>query len=341
MSEADPTDSFLPHFCDPPAVVAVAVVGQTVALALALYSLERDFWPGLFRLSLLVQWLGLGGIALLCLARPLLARQPPLAAGVFSWLLLVAGALGLGVAALATGLVPAGEPPTGFLIRTVSIAAIVAALLLRYLYVQHQWRLRVVGEARARVEALQARIRPHFLFNTLNTVAGLARLNPGAAERAVEDLADLLRASLREGRERITVDEELAIIRHYLNIEYQRLGRRLRVEWSVEEGCGATALPPLLFQPLVENAVYHGIEPRADGGTIRIGVAAEGASVLLTVENPLPTAGSPPTAGNRMAMENIRQRLAALYGRGGALECNQEGGWYRVVLRIPRHEGER
>ena len=172
--------------------------------------------------------------------------------------------------------------------RSLGLCAIVAALLLRYLYLHYLWRRQVEAEAQARFEKLQARIRPHFLFNSINTIANLTHTDPGLAEELLQDLADLFRAALGKSGERATLEEELELSRRYLHIEKQRLGERMEILWDVEELPGDAALPPLILQPLVENAVYHGIQPARRPGVIRIGGRYRRGRVNLSVRNSLP-----------------------------------------------------
>ena len=163
-----------------------------------------------------------------------------------------------------------------FLLPNVGIAAIVGALALRYFHVAHEWRRSVELEARSRIRALQARIRPHFLFNSMNTIASLTRSDPARAEEAIEDLSDLFRVSLSEARAQITLREELEVARIYQRIEQLRLGDRLQVRWKVADLPAEAIVPSLLLQPLLENAIGHGIEPLPEGGTVTIEGHAEG-----------------------------------------------------------------
>ncbi|HID48617.1 MAG TPA: sensor histidine kinase, partial [Chromatiales bacterium] len=185
-------------------------------------------------------------------------------------------------------------------------------------------------------QALQSRIRPHFLFNSMNTIASLVHAEPGQAEAAVENLADLFRASLSDARARIPLHEELDLCRRYLSIEALRLGDRLRQHWQVDALPGDALVPPLLLQPLLENAVYHGIEPRTEGGRIDIEGQREDGDIVIRIRNPLNGhSGQGHANGNRIALDNIRQRLAALYGRHGGLHIDRDDRHYTTTLRFP------
>jgi two-component system sensor histidine kinase AlgZ len=226
--------------------------------------------------------------------------------------------------------------PWRFLLTNICIGAIVGALALRYFYVIGEWQRNVELQAQARVHALQARIRPHFLYNSMNTIASLTRSNPAQAEEAVQDLADLFRASLSERNNGLTLRDEVEIARTYERMERLRLGDRLRVDWDIDTVPPGVPVPSLLLQPLLENAIYHGIEPRRDGGLIRIVGRLEDGMVELLVRNPVPEDGQPTHSGNRMAMANIRERLELMYPGRATVETSETGGEYLVRLRFPR-----
>jgi two-component system sensor histidine kinase AlgZ len=225
----------------------------------------------------------------------------------------------------------------GFVLPNMLITAIVGALALRYFYVTQQWRRSVESQARARINALQARIRPHFLFNSMNTIAALTRSDPVRAEEAIEDLADLFRASLAESRAQITLQEELDIARIYQRIEQLRLGDRLQVQWEVGGLPPLMRVPSLMLQPLLENAIRHGIESLAEGGTVIVRGRIAGPDVVLEVANPVHrTSPSLPRQGNRMALDNIRERLDLAFPGRAALEIEESTSSFCVRLRFPR-----
>ena len=207
-----------------------------------------------------------------------------------------------------------------FLIRTLGISAIVGALVLRYFYVQHHWKLRTESEAQARLEALQARIRPHFLFNCMNTIASLTRTDPRAAERAVEDLADLFRANIGAVRNLATFDEEFELVRGYLNIETLRLGSRLNTVWELDTIPDSARILLLTLQPLVENPISHGIELLPEGGTIEITAKCEDGRIRISITNPVSDTTNRQQSGNRLAQDNVAQRLLAHFGSRSGME---------------------
>lgn len=219
------------------------------------------------------------------------------------------------------------------LLRTALLAAGIAALLL--LYFELRARAEQPANTAARLAALTARIRPHFLFNSLNAVLSLIRDNPRQAESALESLAELYRVLMRDPSELAPLSEEIALCRQYLDLERLRLGDRLRVHWDIAEIPADARVPALMLQPLIENAVYHGIEPAAEGGDVSIRFAREGEDLLISLRNPL---GKSPrhSEGNHMALANIRERLLLHYDVDARLSTEQDADSFRVTIRIPR-----
>jgi two-component system sensor histidine kinase AlgZ len=344
---ADPRlDAFyIPDFCATRMVFAVVLIGELVALTLALARPDAPFLTELARISMFLQWLGLTNAALLCYSRRWLANLtvPQSSAAVFALILVNTALISEAALWLGSAFGAVATPPAehwSFLLRNGGIALIVTALLLRYFFVTHQWQKHVRAEALSRIQALQARIRPHFLFNSMNTIAALTRSDPKRAEEAVEDLADLFRATLRDSHSPLRLKEELELTRIYQRIEALRLGSRLDVRWDVAALPMRAFVPGLTVQPLLENAIYHGIEPLEHGGTVVISGRVVDGEVELVVSNPVAqsaTAGEPRT-GNRLALDNIKQRLDLAYGGRGSLEVTQEPGRYQVTVRFPYTE---
>jgi two-component system, LytTR family, sensor histidine kinase AlgZ len=214
----------------------------------------------------------------------------------------------------------------------------VLASLAAMVYFTVQERALGPAIAQARLMALSARIRPHFLFNSLNAVLGIMRDDPRRAERALEELSDLFRVLMRENRELVTLGEELALCRQYIELEKLRLGERLGVVWQTD-GCPPDArVPPLMLQPLLENAVYHGVEPLAGAGEIRVSVKHVGGNVIVEIDNPAPPREGRVSAhgsGNRMAVDNIRERLMLFFDLEAQLDAGEQDGQYRVRIRFP------
>lgn len=337
----------LPDFCAPRAVLLVLAIVALTALLLTLASAGPGpgFWAELARRLLFLVWVGLSGAALLCGLRPRIAARGALAGALLVLGVLLVVVAGVSVAAWwilnSSQLNPGallGRPPAdpvSFLARNLAIGLIVVALGLRYAYVAQQWRLNVEAQARARADALQARIRPHFLYNSMNTIAALTRSDPARAEEAVLDLTELFRASLDEQRSLVTLHEELENARAFLRIEELRMGERLRVHWDVAALPMQARIPPLTLQPLLENAIVHGVAQLPGGGDVQVGGRANEGMLLVTVSNPVPLEGGQAPAGHGMALANIRERLTLLHGRKASLTTAREGDRFVVQLRFP------
>ncbi|MEO7433245.1 MAG: histidine kinase [Dokdonella sp.] len=336
-----PATSWLPQFCSAPTLFAVMVVVELVALVIVL-SPDAGTQPWLPRVgvvSLYVQWLALMNCVVLCSMRRPLERLPTRTGFLVAWVISIA------VTTLASAIVCQMDlaldlnlsVPAGFARRFVfdnaAICALIAAALLRYLFVLEQWRERVQAASKARFDALQARIRPHFLFNSMNTIASLIRTRPDDAERAVENLSDLFRAALGADDSFGTLGEELDLIGRYLQIERLRLGDRLQIAMDVTDLPRDLAVPRLLLQPLVENAVYHGIQPRADGGTVRVTGRRLNGAVEIVVHNPLPP--DAPVGRNGIALANTRARIEYHFGARAELRVEPGPEAYTVTVRLP------
>jgi two-component system sensor histidine kinase AlgZ len=347
---------YLPDFCTSRAALAIVLIVELTAILLALarqgglHGVSQDFWADLARTSLFLLWVGLVCAGLLCWSRRPLERLT-VARGSAA----VLGLLAAAIAAISAAAYLLGRSPLAveadaaeffpsalwpFVLRNVAIGFVIIAVALRYFYVTHQWRRNIEMRAAARVHALQARIRPHFLFNSMNTIASLTRSDPVLAEQAVQDLADLFRASLSDQHQTITLEEELEVGRTYQRIEELRLGSRLHVKWDVERLPRDARVPGLLLQPLIENAIYHGIEPRPEGGTVSVVGELTGDLITIVVRNPVDERQSD-REGNRVALANIRERLALLYGELALVKSGRFGQEYIVTLRFPHRSGSK
>lgn len=348
--QPEPRQLYLPDFCRARAVLAIVLICELTALVLALARNEAalGFWTDLARTSMFLLWIGLAGAATLCALRGYLNRQT-LAKGSAIVLVLTAALVTL-ISSIAYfagsrswlmqgALVP--DDHWTFLVRNVGITLVVTALALRYFYVTHEWRHNVELQAKARVHALQARIRPHFLFNSMNTIAALTRSNPARAEEAVQDLADLFRANLSEKRNQISIAEEIDVARTYQRMEQLRLGNRLRVDWKVDSLPSGALVPGLTLQPLLENAIYHGVEPRADGGVVTVTGEMNKGMITIVVRNPVPPANLTVRDGNRLALANIRERLDLMYGERATVKAGRFDDEYIVTLRFPYTQNEK
>jgi two-component system, LytTR family, sensor histidine kinase AlgZ len=342
-SATAPAHHWLPNFCSWPVLFALIVIGELVALVVVLAASDVGVpsWQTFGMASLFVQWLAVVWTVCLCKARPLLVRLAPWMGefAAYGLMLATTAAASWIVFAidrnLGMGFIDAGADHWRFVLRNTVICGLIGGAVLRYFYVQEQWRERVHAEERARFDALQARIRPHFLFNSMNVIASLIRARPAHAETAVEDLADLFRAALGREDAHSTLGEELDLARGYLRIEHLRLGERLVVDWRVDDLPRELELPSLLLQPLVENAVYHGIQPLPEGGTVEVAGRVDAAMVEVCVRNPCPVPAARRGGGHGVALNNIRSRLALHYGERAALQVDDNGASFECRLRIP------
>ena len=207
-------------------------------------------------------------------------------------------------------------------------AALVAALAMRA-------RARTPADTAARLSELQSRIRPHFLFNTLNSAIALVRAEPARAETLLEDLSDLFRHALADPGASVTLADEIALARRYLAIEQVRFGERLRLEWDLDPAADRALLPPLLLQPLVENAVHHGVEPSDAGATVRISSQRRGSVAVIKVTNTVPAGVGAGTPGHGLALRNVRDRLRLLHDVQGRFRSGHVDGVYQVRLEVP------
>ena len=203
---------------------------------------------------------------------------------------------------------------------------LVAALVMRA-------KGRAPADTAARLAELQSRIRPHFLFNTLNSAIALVRAEPAKAEALLEDLSDLFRHALMDQGSSVTLSEEIALARRYLAIEQVRFGERLRVEWSVDPAADTARLPPLLLQPLVENAVRHGVEPSASGAAVRVSTQRRGTMVVVKVSNTVPAGQG--SEGHGLALRNVQDRLALLHDVQAQFRYGLKDGVYQVRMEFP------
>lgn len=333
----------IPNFCTPGAVIVLAFMMQLVALVLVLMSSVSGV-QALGRLALIsfyLQWIGLCSAGLLCWARRWLRLARPGVVFFVCWGMLVL--LVMQFADIAYNLAGAfkwvdlqiTESRTGFILRHTGIAAIVVFLMLRYFWARNQWQQQVRAEAESRYQALTARIRPHFLFNSLNSIAALIRGQPAAAEDMVVDLSDLFRASLEKRQQTGPLSEEIGLCQAYLRIEKLRLGKKMEVDWDIPDQLMDWPVPMLVIQPLLENAVYHGISLLDEPGRIIITGRELDGRLVITIENPLPPRGPAQreNPGNRIAVDNIAQRLNLIYGDGARLELGQELGLTEPVFR--------
>ena len=308
-------------------VLVLANAMAVVAATLRANTLE-NIWLQLLEISAALQPLLLAAMVMLFAVHRWLARLPYRSGVIMTFLLVLALATLLQV--VATRLFGPDAAPS--LARLWFFSVVVTGALLAYFNLRGRALSPAITEAR--LQALQARIRPHFLFNSLNAVLSLMRSNPQRAETALEDLADLFRVLMADNRQLVPLEGELALCRQYLALEQLRLGERLQLAWHVDKLPADALVPPLVLQPLLENAVYHGIEPAEEGGEISINIYRSGNQVHLVLGNPYDAAGSH-HGGNRMALSNIRERLALHFDAEAQLLIKSTDKQYQVHIVIP------
>ena len=338
------TDSvLLIDYCSARTVTLVSVIMVLLAIVMLLVPGQsiHASWGSLGLLVILLQWLGLSSLAVLCVLSSKLKSLSLVSSTIVAFIIIqVMTLLVSEIAYQLTYYYVSLWPMTPkrhdlFLLRNLAISVIISGVTLRYMYMQRLLQRQLEAKNEARIQALQARIHPHFLFNSMNTIAALLHINADAAEKAVISLSAMYRAALESGTDMVSLATELELTRHYLSVEGLRLNERLKVDWEIDPQALQAKIPSLVIQPLVENAVYHGIEPCLVGGEIRIKVEQKEA-VKISISNPLPSeedGASQP--GNQLALKNIRDRLAIAYGRRASLRSFHQGDIYRVELEIP------
>ncbi|MBL8515420.1 MAG: histidine kinase [Betaproteobacteria bacterium] len=324
----------LPDFCNMGIIMRLILLVNALCLAAAIArSPTLDAFTHQFlTLSVVVQPSLILSLPLLCGGRQLLGREPAPARslGLFLAVAALVAVAGWFLMTRMLSLESQLNGPQYALLYAFVIAAIV-------LYFDLRARALSPSVTEARLNALQARIRPHFLFNSMNAALSLVRSEPRRAETVIENLAELFRALMNDNRNLVRLDEEVNLCLNYLEIEQIRLGDRLKVKWHIEAMPADTRVPSLLLQPLVENAVYHGIEPADRPGEITIAIEDLGRHVRISLTNPSgPAAGAP--HGNRMALANIRERLQLHYDAEATLDLKSGEGLYTVVITLPKKD---
>jgi len=321
----------LPDFCNLGVMLRILILANLMGLAAALTRITQlqDLLLEIQQISLILQPTLLLCLVALCLLKKPLQR--------LSYRAGVAAVLAVSIASVSAvhQLVVSRVflmEGLGQLNRYWLLSVLASAVLLGYFNMRSRILSPAIGEAR--LQALQARIRPHFLFNSINAVMSLVRSEPQRAERALQDMADLFRVLMRENRELVRLEDEVNLCWQYLELEALRLGERLQVAWHIDKMPKDAMVPPLILQPILENAVYHGIEPASGAGEISVNIFHTRDQVQLVIKNPYLQEGSH-HAGNKMAMQNIRERLSLHFDAEARLKCEVQGDYYQVHITIP------
>jgi two-component system sensor histidine kinase AlgZ len=334
-------DFFLPDICQAQSILFLVLVTELLVFVLVLANSRLiDFsWVQLGLTSLFVQWIVLVSAALLCNIRPMLSAMSVAAATITAYALILSLTLVFSLLAewaLAEEAFDWSMASLGGVGRNLIIAAVMAGIAFRYFFLQHQLRRQEQAELNSRIQALQSRIRPHFLFNSMNIIASLISVDPDTAEEVVEDLSVLFRASLNHSSDQpVPLREELSLCEKYVHIESLRLDDRLDVDWQVNVDIDEVRIPMLTLQPLLENAIYHGIQPIPEGGTVVVQIQIENNQLRICLTNPLPRDDYAHEAGNKMAIDNIRHRLQAIYGDEARLLADRGDTTFTTTVSYP------
>ena len=336
-------ECIIPNFCDARSVLLLIVLCELLAFILSLASgpLNASLWERLASYSFFIQWNAIVDASVLCMSRPYLRKLPNIPALILLYSVLVLNTYLISIAIQALyayqGITEFIVDPEQVILQNILISSIVCAVLLRYFYLQHDRNLRVKAQAKSQFLALQARIRPHFLFNSMNTISSLIAIDPEKAEDTIADLSDLFRASLSD-HPMNTWESEIALVHNYLDIEKLRLGKRLRIDWDFPEEANGWVIPALSLQPLVENAVYHGIEPMKNGGEITIHSEIKKDKLYIKVGNPIAAISESrrQQKGNQIALDNTRERLQLAFGQDAKMDIQHDPEYYLVTLVIPK-----
>ena len=330
---------FLPDFCRVQSVLMVVLIGELLAVIFTLLSIlsNSNAWQTLGLYSISLQSISLSSVGILCLLRPSLAGLKDAYAGMISLIIILTATFIYSFIAVTyyygLDFNLTEQAQYLFFMKNLIVSGVLGSVVLRYFYLQQQYRKQIALESSARLEALQARIRPHFLFNSMNVIASLTQIDPKKAETAIEDLSDLIRATLDTSSELIPLDVELENGKRYLSIEGIRLGNRLTVDWQINNDALTILVPPLSVQPLLENAVYHGIQMLPDGGTVTIKVSIQDQLLVIQVCNPKLVKSK--HRGHGIAIDNISQRLDVLFNGQASLQRKNLKTEYQVTMKIP------
>ena len=322
----------LPDFRNLGVIARMLVIVNAAVLIFALAAVG-DFRQALERFAqsaIVVEPLLLGSVIVLYASSPLLSRLTYWTG--CSVVLAAVLALAAGQHAFTAGLIGDAQ---GGMARVLLLTALTVGALLAYFRLLTKAFSPALAEGR--LQALQARIRPHFLFNSLNAVLALIRRDPKRAERTLENLADLFRILMSDARQFVRLADEIALLERYAELEELRLGERLRFTWELDAAPLDAMLPPLVLQPLLENAVYHGAEPATGTADVLVRIELRGDRVFVRIENPYVKGERHP--GNRMALENIRERLALFFDAEARIETRVSGERYRIEIEIPYRPG--
>lgn len=327
----------MPDLCNVQAILSLVLVGELLSFALVVADLGiiNFSWLRFGMVSFLVLWITMCSAACLCPLRSWLGRHNSIVAGSICYAIVLGFTVVFSLAGewFQSGII---FQDLNQLLSNMCIAAVFAGVALRYFYIQQQLSNQQQAELMARIQSLQSRIRPHFLFNSMNAIASLIMIDPVVAEKMIVNLAHLFRASLSQPG-LVTFKHEVELCEKFVEMEKLRFGKRLEMDWQIGEIPVYATIPSLLIQPLLENAIYHGIQPLKEGGRIQLSAGCNGKQIYFEITNPV---GNPQEMhseykGNGIALENIKHRLMAYYGTNASLKTEQEHDRFKVSVRYP------
>ena len=334
-------NDWLTNFCENKQIFVSVVMIQIVVVIYALSSLSFDirFLYSLSILTLLAQFIGMTVIIILCKLQSQL-NQFNVIYGVILVVTIVVGITSMisqliGFLDLQLSLqLITGDDSINHINLKLSLSSVIICLaLMRYFYIQDQWHKQIKKLSEAKLMALQARIKPHFLFNSLNSIASLISIDSEKAEIAISDFSDLMRRTFSHKDKYIPISEELQWVKQYLAIEKLRLDTRLQYKIECEPELLTHKIPVLCVQPLVENAIIHGIQPLENGGSININILKNETKLLINIQNPYVEYNN--DYSNGMALKNIKERIALHYGSKASMLINKNNNTYIITLGIP------
>ena len=334
-------DYLFPNLCQGEGLLGIVVTAELLSLLIVVVKTGTgEFsWLDLGMTSMMALWVTLLSASGLCLTRNLLAQHSHVLTSVVSYSLIIAVTAVTSI--FGQWMMSLLDPDyTGFgvqwwkLLDHLIIAAIPAGILLRHLYLQQMLRVQQRAELESRIQAMQSRIRPHFLFNSMNIIASLIGSDPEKAEVVVEDLSDLFRHALTDNHTLVPLRDELNLCRRYLAIEKLRLGDRLDYVWQIGDYGEGVQIPSLCLQPVIENAVYHGIQLIPEGGEIVVSVSRKGDRISIDVKNPR-NPRMQHNKGNKMAVANVLTRLQAHFGPSANIGAEIDENWYITHINYP------
>lgn len=323
------------------AILSLVLVGELLSFALVVADLgvKHFSWLHFGMVSFLVLWISMCSAACLCPLRGWLKQQDSLFAGSVCYAIVLGFTL---LFSLAGEWFQRGSffDSGNQLLNNISIAAVFAGVALRYFYIQQQLINQQQAELLARIQSLQSRIRPHFLFNSMNAIASLITIDPPVAEKMIVNLAHLFRASLDQPG-LVSFAHEIELCEKFVQMEKLRFGKRLEMEWQIENIPENATIPSLLIQPLLENAIYHGIQPILEGGKVVFKARCHARQIQFEIINPVSNTKEAHSdyKGNGIALENIKHRLMAYYGTHASLKTEQNDKIFSVSVRYPLVNG--